>query len=310
MSKLGQLPVIVEETLGGLRADDRLYQRVLSGERRAATPRARMPLVRAVALACSVVFVFGMGALGLNALLTNNEQGMPRMETRAAGAVPEGGTLSADVPQGSIVLGKSADVPGYRGVWARSTDGNFPLIRAGGAFYRLLTSPKSIGQNLLGSSLGTVAVFTEEPSLDASNALLSNVAAEGTPVYAIRGMEGSAVAAMVEGTMRAFQRVSYSGNALLGGEGLAATLSGQVVGLQLSGVGTISDADQAQSLMNTLFSGANYQSAATRTTDQALLITYGNGLVLQMAVQDNNLIACGTWNCAPFLEAFRQTAGQ
>lgn len=310
MNKLSQLPHIVEETLGGLRADDRLYQRILSGKQEAAAPRPRMPWVRAVALACSVVFVFGMGALGLNALLTNRQQGLPRMETRAAGALPEGGALSADVPQGSIVFSKSDTRPGYKGVWAPSTGGNFPLIRVGGAFYRLLTSPASIDQNLLGAGLGDVAVFTDQPSLDAGNALLSNVAAEGTQVYAIRGMEGSAIAATVEGKLRAFQRVSYSGTALLGGEGLADTLTGQIVGLQLSGVGTISDMNQAQALMNTLFSGASYQSAATRTTDQALLIRYSNGIVLQMAVQDNSLIACGTWNDADFLETFRQAVAQ
>ena len=305
--KLDQLPQVAEETLGGLKADASLYMKI---RQRAQAPARKpaFPLRRAVALACSLVLVITLGVIGIGGL-PGDEKALPKIMTQAAGTLPEVAVLRAwDLPRGSISLGQPGSVPEYQGVWARASGGNFPLIRVNGAFYRLLSNPTSIDSSMLSASLGSVEVFTDEPALDSTAQTLSNVVPAGTQVSQINGMQGTAVAAELDGTTRVFQRVSFSGSALLGGEGLSSTLQGSVVGLQLSGVGTVTDPGQVSSLMNMLLGESSYQSSSTRSTDQALLIQYSNGIVLQMSVKDNSLIACGTWSNPGFIEAFAQAA--
>lgn len=305
--KLDQLPQVAEETLGGLKADASLYMKI---RQRAQAPARKpaFPLRRAVALACSLVLVITLGVIGIGGL-PGDEKALPKIMTQAAGTLPEGAVLRAwDLPRGSISLGQPGSVPDYQGVWARASGGNFPLIRVNGAFYRLLSNPTSIDSSMLGGSLGSVEVFTDEPALDSTAQTLSNVVPAGTQVSQISGMQGTAVAAQLDGKTRVFQRVSFSGSALLGGEGLSSTLQGSVVGLQLSGVGTVTDPVQVSSLMDQLLGQSSYQSGSTRSTDQALLIQYSNGIVLQMSVKDNSLIACGTWSNPGFIEAFAQAA--
>ena len=305
--KLDQLPQVAEETLGGLKADASLYMKI---RQRAQAPARKpaFPLRRAVALACSLVLVITLGVIGIGGL-PGDEKALPKIMTQAAGTLPEGAVLRAwDLPRGSISLGQPGSVPEYQGVWARSSGGNFPLIRVNGAYYRLLSNPTSIDSSMLGGSLGSVEVFTDEPALDSTAQTLSNVVPAGTQVSQISGMQSTAVAAQLDGKTRVFQRVSFSGSALLGGEGLSSTLQGSVVGLQLSGVGTVTDPGQVSSLMNMLLGESSYQSGSTRSTDQALLIQYSNGIVLQMSVKDNSLIACGTWSNPGFIEAFAQAA--
>ena len=305
--KLDQLPQVAEETLGGLKADASLYMKIRQ-RTQAPARKPAFPLRRAVALACSLVLVITLGVIGISGL-PGDEKALPKIMTQAAGTLPEGAVLRAwDLPRGSISLGQPGSVPDYQGVWARASGGNFPLIRVNGAFYRLLSNPTSIDSSMLGGSLGSVEVFTDEPALDSTAQTLSNVIPAGTQVSQINGMQGTAVAAQLDGNTRVFQRVSFSGSALLGGEGLSSTLQGSVVGLQLSGVGTVTDPGQVSSLMNMLLGESSYQSSSTRSTDQALLIQYSNGIVLQMSVKDNSLIACGTWSNPGFIEAFAQAA--
>ena len=119
---------------------------------------------------------------------------------------------------------------------------------------------------------------------------------------------GGAVGAMVDGRMRAFQRVAFAGLALVGGESLRDTLPGGAHALQLSGVGTVTDPGLVSQLMDILISQAVFQGNQLNETGQALLIQYPNGLVLQMAVSGSSLSACGTWSCPAFFEAFRAAA--
>ena len=301
MSNLEKLPQIAQEYLGGLRAGESLYQRILQPHTK--QKRHGLP-VRALAMACSLIFIMGLGAAGVFSVL-NRQLNVPAINTLAAGKLPERTRMTAlDVPRGSITLNASDSTPGYVGVWAGSSGANFPLIRVRSKYYRLLKNPTEIDQSMLGQSLGDVAVFVDEPALNQSSAIISNVVPSGKTVYDISGMEGAAVAAPVENKLRVFQRVSFGGTALIGQEKLSDTLNGQVIGLQLSGVGIITDQEQVQALMNTLFSSSAYQSPASRTTDQALLIQYASGIVMQMAVKGSSLIACGTWSAPDFVAAF------
>ena len=304
--KLDRLPQIANETLGGLKADAALYQKI---KQKANSPRPKpaFPLRRVAAAAVSLLLVITLGAVGINQL-TDRPAELPEIITKTAGQLPEGALLSADLPRGSISLGQPGSVPGYQGVWAKASGANFPLIRVNSAYYRLLSNPTSIDSSMLGTTLGTVEVYTDEPALDSSGQTLSNVVPAGTRISQVSGMSGTAVAAELDGKLRVFQRVSYSGIALLGGEKLSSTLQGSVVGLQLSGVGTVTDPGKVSGLLSALFNESSYQSGSTRTTNQALLIQYSNGIVLQMAVKDNSLIACGTWSNPGFIEAFAEAA--
>jgi hypothetical protein len=301
LNSLEKLPQIANECLGGLRADESLRQRIL--QHRTVQKRRALP-IRALALACSLIFVLGLGAAGLHSIL-NAASDVPLINTLTAGSLPEGTrTKALDVPRGSITLNASGSKPGYIGVWAASSGANFPLIRAEGRYYRLLQNPTEIDQSMLGQRLDSVSVYTDEPALDHSSAVISNAAAAGSAVHTLSGMDGTAVAAQVDGKLRVFQRVSFGGAALIGQESLRHTLSGQVTGLQLSDVGIVIEQNKVSELMNTLFSTAVYQGPATRATDQALLIQYANGIVLQMAVKGSSLIACGTWSAPDFIAAF------
>lgn len=305
MKRYEELPQLIEESLSGLKADRQLFQRAME---KAAPRRPQWQgWQRAVALACSLVFVLGIGAAALQ--LIQGRQ--PTLHTQKAGdgQLP-GQQRASDVPRGSIQLSTTGSTPGYVGVWAAAKGANFPMIRVDERYYRLLNNPTSIGEGLLGAELGQVAAQLDEPALDTSGGTISNVILEGSPVYAIRGMEGSAVTAPLDGRLRVFQRVAFDGQALIGREGLADSLRGRVVGLQLSGVGTIKDEAVAQGLMATLVSEASYQGSASRASDQALLIEYDSGIVLQLAVRGSTLMGCGSWEAQSFLDAFTKAVGR
>ena len=146
--------------------------------------------------------------------------------------------------------------------------------------------------------------YTSEPALT-SGGIVSNVVPQGETVYSVNGMSGAMVAANVDGSMRVFQRVSFGNTALKGGEGLADTLrAGNAVAMELTGVGTVTDAATAQSLYNTLIGNATLARSGASETGASLLIQLSNGLTLQMAVRDESVMACGTWSCPEFFEAF------
>ena len=175
-----------------------------------------------------------------------------------------------------------------------------------GSYYRMMTSPRSVSSSLLGTSLGTIAEYTTEPSLSGTNVMLSNKAAVGTEVYGISGMSSTFVAAEVDGQMRLFQRVSFNGNALKGSETLADVmqLSGHVASIELSGVGTITDASVCADLISLLLNDATYESSGSLSAKQSLLIELDNGLVYQFTVKNDKIASCGTWSCPEFFEAF------
>lgn len=299
MIKLEQLPQVAEETLGGLRADLSLLYRPAQKPRAGFTRQGR-----ALAFALSLVLALSLGALTLS------HQGalpMPQVLHQQAGQtapLPQGARTSADLPQGSLVLSQE-ERPTYKGVWARGSGGNFPLIRLDGRYYRLLNAPSDV-QSLAGSQLGQVALLTDEPALDSSGDTLSSVVPAGEGVFSVSGTGGTVVAARVEGRMRAFQRVSFAGSALLGGESLQNTLPSGASALQLSGLGTVSDPAKVSQLMDILLHQSAYQGSQLKESRQALLVQYPNGLVLQMAVSGSSLSACGTWHCPAFFEAFQE----
>lgn len=303
--RLHALPNIAEET--GLNADEQLKRKILRAAREKEAPR-RAFAPRLAAALCAVAVLIGVGAFALPRLRDNGPVATqtPLIESHPAGSLNIGEKTAMDVPAGSITI-RSSKNPSYRSIWAPMSGGNFPLIGVNGRYYRLLTNPTSISGSLLGQSLGTVDTFTSEPALAGKNGICSNVVAQGETVYAVSGMNGAMAAANVNGQMRVFQRVSFGDNARVGKESLADTLkASNAVALELSGVGTVNDPAAAQRLVSILVNNASFLRAGGSETNQALLIQLRNGIVLQMAVNGERLIACGTWACPEFFDAFQE----
>ncbi len=305
--RLQALPEIAEET--GVTADEKLRQRILHAAQAPKTPR--MPARKwAPALCCALALIVGLSALTLPRLSSSTlpqATNAPLIDSQPAGDTTAAFDVRAlDVPTGSISIKKSSN-PSYRSIWAAASGGNFPLVGVQGRYYRMLTNPTSVSADLLGDSLGTVSQYTSEPALAGKSGICSNTVAEGEAVYAVRGMKGAIVAANVNGKTRVFQRVSFGDSALLGGESLADTLkANNVVALEISGVGTINDAETAKRLMRTLTDNASFLRAGSSETNCSLLIQLRSGLVLQMAVNGERIMACGTWACPEFFEAFQE----
>jgi len=291
-----------DQALGGLKADPALLYRA---RQLANTPAARPQPQRAnrvLAMAMSLALVFGVLTLVLPRL---NAPRVTTVDTLTAGnGLSDTLRTTADLPRGSLVLSRDSR-PGYQGVWERGSEGNFPLLRVDGRFYRLLTHPEDV-KALLGAQLGQVALFTDEPALDGGGALLSNVAPLNAPVYAVSGMGKAALAAEVNGRARLFQRVSFAGSGLLSGESLKDSLPSGASALQLSDVGTVTDSAAVKGLMDILYTRAAYQGARGQGGSQALLVQYENGVTLQLAVSGDSLSALGTWSCPEFFEAFEE----
>lgn len=317
LKSLDQLGPIANEMLGGLHADERMRLAIRRAAEANAAP-ARRPLRRLVPAACCAALALmcvGVTAarLGGNAPEANPsvmlaaEPAVMAIDTIAAGDGSDAaaaGTLVADLGGNAMVRRAEAD---GESLFAAG-EGDIPLVTVNGAVYQMLATPKDVGGALLGGQVGTVQHHDAQPSLAASDALsagLSNVAAEGTAIYAISGLaETTAVAAEVDGSMRVFQRVSYAGRGP-GGFGLEDTFSvrGQVKRLELSGVGTLTG-DAANAAIDVLLDHAVLKSADATARRQTLTVTLDSGLRLQLGVSGDTLCGCGGWSCPEFFEAF------
>lgn len=304
--RLEQLEKTADQALAGLKADRHLMLRI---EKAAMQPRTEQPRRRgwipAVACAMALVVCF---ALALPALQPETK---PLLMAQSAGDSSVGSERALNMPDDGVSISRGASAPAYRSLWEQGS-GTFPLVGVNGKYYRMLTTPTGVDSGLLGASLGTVAEFTTEPSLSGTDVLLSNAADLGAEVFAVKGMGDTLVATTVNGTMRLFQRVSFNGSALRGGETLSDTLqiSGSIRAMELSDVGVVTDADACETLFQTLLDNACYESSGTVNARQSLLIELDNGVTVQMAVRDESLSACGTWSCPEFFEAFEEAMDQ
>ncbi|MBP3648599.1 MAG: hypothetical protein J6K73_02335 [Clostridia bacterium] len=303
MKRLEQLPEIADKALGGLTAGQHLKLRIEKAAVNPA-PQPRRTPAWVPALSCALVLAIALG-VGIPALQPQVDNSL--ISTQAAGQNGIGNERGLlDLENNDVNIRQSGEAPRYHSIWASGDNGNFPLIGIEGKYYRMLTSPKSVSRSALGSSLGTVAEFTTEPSLSGTDVLLSNKVSQGSEVYAISGMGGTLVAAEVDGSYRVFQRVSFNGSALRGSEDLADTLQlgGHIISMALSDVGTVTDKDVCESLFATLIDCASYESSGNVSGKQSLHIELDNGLTVQLTIKNDKLSACGTWSCPEFFEEF------
>ncbi len=269
------------------------------GKVRFALPKWAPALCCAAIVLVLAITVLPMGRQQPGALINSGMLGDPT-------SAPSG-VVTGDLRGGDVSISASSSKPGYRSIWSDVKGGSFPLIGVNGRYYRMLTSPNALDSSLLAGEIAVISEYTTEPSLSGTDGVLSNAATAGTAVYAVHGVDDATlIAAEANGRMRLFQRVSFNGNALRGHEQLADTLavSGQVIAMELSGVGTVTDAAACGDLMGILLNSASYESSGSISSQQALLIELDSGLVLQLAVRGDNLAACGVWSCPEFFEAF------
>ena len=308
IKELEHLAPTADEMLSGLHADETMKRRILYAAREEKTAARKTPVRRfAPALCCAALAIACVGAVGLR---LSNAQKQPlepvAISSIAAGDnVMENSVRVADV--GSSARIKSVS-PSENSLFA-TAEGDIPLVAVNGGVYRMLTTPKNIDASLLGDSVGSVATYSDTPSLaddDAFSAGLSNVSDEGSAIYTVSGLDtNTAVAAEVSGSMRLFQRVSYAGRGP-GGQGLEDTFSvrGQVSELTLSDVGTLTG-DAANNAISVLLDHAVLKSADTSSHRQTLTATLNNGLKLQLGVSGDTVSGCGNWSCPEFFEAFK-----
>ncbi|MBQ8654538.1 MAG: hypothetical protein IJ507_06325 [Clostridia bacterium] len=299
--RLQSLNTTADQALSGLEADRRLLLRIEKAAKEQTAPRPVRRMSWAPVLACAMMLMLCL-PVGLRAMRKPQEQ---LITAQSAGSTPVTNELALNLPGDSLSIGRSGGTPDYRSIWADGS-GTYPLVGVNGRYYRMLTTPSSLSSAVLGESLGTVSEFTTEPSLSDSDVILSNAASFGTEIFAVRGMKNTLVAAEVNGSMRLFQRVSFNGNALRGSESFEDTMqiSGRIRAMEMSGVGTITDASLCNELFSLIVDCASYESSGSVSGKRSLLIELDNGLVVQMSVKDDNLSACGTWNCPEFIEAF------
>lgn len=305
MAKLDNLREVADRNLSGLKADAHLLRQIQQAAQE--KPKREIKWKPILIAGVTAVAVLCVGLIALPNI-TRGRDDIAVVSRSAGGELPaQEIQLTAYVPAGSVsISGSKGEIPAYRNLFAAEQNGNFPLVKVGSETYRMLTSPSAVSDGLLGEQLGTVTEYTLEPAIS-SGAIVSNVVSAEQPVYAIKGMEGAAVAASVQGTLRVFQRVSFSGTAVVGGEGLQDVLLGSatVTAMELSDIGIIDQEDEAQALVDVLLQNAYYTGAAqSANTNQSLLLKLDNGLIMQMDVGNGTLSACGTWSCPEFFDAF------
>ncbi|NLJ65469.1 MAG: hypothetical protein GX337_08855 [Christensenellaceae bacterium] len=304
MKKLDKLNEIADEMFEKIEPSTTSWTEIVSkANMQNAKPKSRINARRVIAFACAFALIF----FGGYSIIKNEREKQRQIKTVAAG--PDNNAMTTQalaVSKGSIKLSDNVSKGRVGGIWASGSSANFPLIQAEGKYYRMLTSPSSLSESLLSRNIGEVSLFTDEPALVDSNInIISNIVSEGTNVYALKNMEGAAVAAKLDNTYPVFQRVSYGSNAIVGNENLLSTLgNAKPTALKLSGVGTITDSDSIDTLMHIL-SRASYLGASSGGNN-ILLLEMNNGISLQLMVDNEKLYGCGSWYCPDFFITFAE----
>jgi len=307
MRDLQRLPEIAERSLGGLRADANMKAQILWK-----TSQIEQEQIsyhhpkRALAFVCACLVLFA--AVGILSQGSIRDPSSPLFSTQAAGSPAGAGNRALlDLDKTKISIGVSASSSSSQlGVWARFSDGSFPLVGIQGRFYRQLGKGLSFGSLKLDNPVAKVETFTQAPSLSSTDQIVSNILPVGTLLYRIAGLGDTLIAAEVDDGIALFQRVSFSGKAIRGSETLQDTLeiTGHVTRMRLSGVGTIADPATCDALLEILFANAALESNGTIHTDNTLIMTLDNGIEVQLLYSQESFAGCGVWSCPEFIEAF------
>lgn len=304
MSKLDHLNKIANEMLQDINPREDSFQKILLHENKP-SKLSSLRYIRALSYALSLLIFVGLGFHFLN-----SQKDEIDIEFAKAGQSDAVSYSVAAVPRGSVVLNKNKGTK-TNAVFAGAKVKPFPMLTINGDVYRMLRTSADVS-SLLAASLGNVDAFNSDITAeDINSGIKSNIIPAETEVFSIDGMEGAAVAAEFDGQIRAFQRVSFSGNAVRGGESLLSTLGGgkSIVAMQLSDVGVVNDSADIDSLVASLQS-ASYKGASAGRGKQTLLVEFENGLIFQLGVKGSTVMGCGSFSCEDFVNAFRELAAK
>jgi len=307
-SLMDRVPESASQILENVHADGVLRHRILTRARRYGIPIGgystsgwftvrRLAPVLSAAVGILLIVWFGMNSMGPNA---------------QPPSIPENAQINMQVfPAGDLLTGQvklAGGVPQIRDQFARTSLGDPALLSVNGRYYQMLASPLALPAEMLGTKHGDIQPLSADISLADRIGVLSNIVPEGEIVYAIGDYSTrTMVAARVSGSVRVFQRIGYAAKSLVGEESFSDTLavSGKVQALELSGVGIINDAEQANRLIDLLLSRAQpWSGEAVPEGDQSLTIYMRDGLSLHMVVSGDIVQACGAWACPDFFEEF------
>lgn len=297
---------IMDSSLSGLMPSAELKGRILAAGNNSEVRKEKPFFARyAPAISFAAVIVVCCALVLPMALGHKSAPEETVLASQAAGGAGDIALVAAaDLTRGSVSVG-STQTSGYTSIWEKGNGANFPLVMIDGKAYRMLKSDFSAA-SLKGDSLGNVDDYTDEPSLSEGN-IVSNTVELGTEVFAVSGMKGAFVCADVGGKTRAFQRVSYAGTDTVSGETLMSTLAvNNVARIEVSGVGTITDADTISSLVSTLCDNASSYGASKGESGSAVLFFLNNGLCVQLFQKDDIFSACGAWVCPEFRDALSE----
>jgi hypothetical protein len=310
MGKLQDLPRIADQALGGLQADSSMKAQIIWKASRMTQPEpSRNFHFRTVAFVCACLIVFA--CFGFSSEFFGQDPTVPVIASQSAGNLDDAQRIaSSNLDQSEVTIHASAGGSNM-GIWAKWSDGSYPVIGIRGKFYRQLSSGISKGRVPLSSELGEIDTFSSDPSLASTDLIISNAVPVGAKVYSVSGMGGTLCAVEADDGIALFQRVSYSGHALRSNEQLKDTLqvSGHVVKMELKGTGTITEPAVCDSLLQTLFSTATLDSNGSLHADSYLVMTLDSGIRLQLVCNQERVAACGVWSSPEFFDAFQDALG-
>lgn len=299
MKKLENLSEIANSALGGLNATPGMKYQILqkAQQRKQRMKRLRMivPAAATCAAALALVVVLQTGSM--------QKPETPIVAMKAGRSAPSAveTTVAEDAVPMMAILSAGEEADGS--IWVESGE-TFPLIGMGGRYYRMLEETAAADRAEL-QPLGSVQEYTLEPALASGDVTVSNTVRMGESVYTLPGMENVMVFATTDGQLRAFQRISFAGSALLGSEQIANTLPApeKVTALNVPGRGEITDPAVCRQLMQLLCDSAVYENAGTLSGSVSpVILSLENGQKLQLLLRDDRVCACGVWSCPEFTE--------
>lgn len=305
-SMMVTLPEATDQMLQGVQANPALKHRILIATARRGGPSAaaftpkriarRLAPAMSMALVLMLMLVIGMQYADPTSSPGAEVQQQANLNSFAAGDLNYGVLQVSGIPQ-------------YRSLFATLSSGEPALISVNGRYYQMLNSPASVSESLLDTRHGDIQPSGDDISMADRLGVVSNIVSDGEVIYSLKGYSTrTLIAAKVNGSMRLFQRVAYAAKSLAGsGETFADTLAvqGNVVSLELSGVGIISDVNTCNALIDTLLNKAVWYGDTIPTGQQALTIYLRDNLSVQLHVSDDVVAACGAWACPDFFEAFQ-----
>nr|HML48778.1 hypothetical protein [Clostridia bacterium] len=213
-SMMEKMPEATGQMLQGVQANAALRHRILIASARRGGPRtaAYAPkqvarrLVPAMSMALVLMLMVAIGMQYANPLAKPGAEVQQQVNLNSYAA--------GDLYFGSLQV---SGIPQYRSLFATLSSGEPALISVNGRYYQMLNSPVSVPENLLDTKHGDIQPSGNDISMADRLGVVSNIVGDGEVIYSVKGYSTrTLIAAKVNGSMRLFQRVAYAAKSLAG----------------------------------------------------------------------------------------------